>query len=572
MKDENLIDKSVTEMDHNMDKIINNTESLVVHYRATVSDCISDSSIDVGSIVKTESYYAGWETISSGIPAGGNTYIKISGQSRPEDHGAIINTSDGNQLYGLFPEGIYIEQFGAISNNYTVDNTPCIKKCADFAGNQRVIKAKRGVFQIESPLNLYVGGFEFEFIDDGSGDSHLYCPTKGIDCLTITGAPSKLKLALHGEGQPANGVVLQSISHGKDIDIRVNNFAGAGCKINRMWDSLVNTISVEQCGSSDEYAFSINNDGDTSNTSTFNRIQVENSINPIFIDPETLSCTFNTIHSEGGIADTKVYTWVLGGSGCVYNAIRLSTSGVASVTISGSNSCYNAYRAEGTVVTTWLEGVNGAQITLNNPHIEGSLTTVTNQIGHYNIIGGVINGMDISSINGTVEGANITLLTVHSVSTDEKSLTFYDCDISSVIPGNDYASATFDGCTIGSYVPLFYGKFINSIVTLGGDTNIRSKTLELHTGSKYEGSVQTDNSNLIMTGGSYIGGNLTEVTEGNSRIRIDLSSYAKGGTIGSMKPKSINSYNGEFSKNMAFGIGGSIGWLYSNTSGMWEEI
>ncbi|HBU52211.1 hypothetical protein [Alteromonas australica] len=86
----------------------------------SVFDAIADTELGVGELVKTVSYHGDIGSVM--LARGGNTYLKISGQSNTEDGCRYIYTNDGNTLVGLFPDGfIRPEQAGAKGDGTTND-------------------------------------------------------------------------------------------------------------------------------------------------------------------------------------------------------------------------------------------------------------------------------------------------------------------------------------------------------------------------------------------------------------------------------------------------------------------
>ena len=78
----------------------------------SVFDAIADTELGVGELVETVSYLGDFADQKKAY--GGNTYLKISGQSYTQDLCRYIYTDDGNTLVALFPDGIVTpEQAGA---------------------------------------------------------------------------------------------------------------------------------------------------------------------------------------------------------------------------------------------------------------------------------------------------------------------------------------------------------------------------------------------------------------------------------------------------------------------------
>lgn len=134
-----------------------------------VAAMVADSSLVVGQLVETTSYYAGWEIATYGA-AGGNTYLVVAGGTGTADGGSYINLANGLQAQALFDSGvIYFEQFGAKGDALN-DDTSNIQSAIDFVspykwmGSVAATKASfsgakfklsgRGVFRITSRLRI----------------------------------------------------------------------------------------------------------------------------------------------------------------------------------------------------------------------------------------------------------------------------------------------------------------------------------------------------------------------------------------------------------------------------------
>lgn len=100
---------------------LGNTTNIPRTYHS-LSEAASDTTVEVGELVETASYHGDIGSIM--LARGGNTYLKISGQTNADDGCRYIHTDDGNTLVGLFPDGfVTVEQAGAIGSyeQYTGD-------------------------------------------------------------------------------------------------------------------------------------------------------------------------------------------------------------------------------------------------------------------------------------------------------------------------------------------------------------------------------------------------------------------------------------------------------------------
>ena len=91
----------------------------VVKRFASVAHMIADTTLSVGQIVETLSYYGGWAGLSS-LPKGGNIYEIVTGGTGTADVGTFINLSNGLQAKGLFTDNLYtIDRFGGVAGDNT---------------------------------------------------------------------------------------------------------------------------------------------------------------------------------------------------------------------------------------------------------------------------------------------------------------------------------------------------------------------------------------------------------------------------------------------------------------------
>ena len=153
-------------------------------------------------------------------------------------------------------------------------------------------------------------GIRFDQVSHGdSGGPGFLITGSGYTALTVSGKPQTFRAALYGTGNTANGLLLQNPVLALMEHIRVYNLDGFGCKINKMWDSVLQSVSVEKCGNLTHWAFSMNDDGDTCNMSHILRLQSElANYKAINISPNSVSCLIENIHSERATAYTKTIT------------------------------------------------------------------------------------------------------------------------------------------------------------------------------------------------------------------------------------------------------------------------
>lgn len=130
-----------------------NIQSFVRGKFASVAAMLAAApSLAIGEEVETTSYYDGWAATVQGA-VGGNKYIKVEGQTPTEDGGSIIYTSDGNHLKATFPNGVWVEQFGAKTDG--TDAYSAIIKATNYLKSQVTDSGNLG-----ATLNLGQGTFE----------------------------------------------------------------------------------------------------------------------------------------------------------------------------------------------------------------------------------------------------------------------------------------------------------------------------------------------------------------------------------------------------------------------------
>ena len=141
--------------------------------------------------------------------------------------------------------------------------------------------------------------------------------------------------------------------HGRHQNLKIQNFNGYGIKYTAIWDSSVDNLIIVNCGNKDEYAFSVLGGTDTSNHTVFNRIQVELShYKAIYVDPSTLSCTFNSIHSERTYILSDTTTHALFGSRCTYENMRIENASEEKprIKIGGSTTRFSELHTDGDTI------------------------------------------------------------------------------------------------------------------------------------------------------------------------------------------------------------------------------
>ena len=192
--------------------------------------------------------------------------------------------------------------------------------------------------------------------------------------------------------------------HGSHRNLRVANFNGFGIKYVAIWDSHVENVIVEHCGNQQHWAFSVFCGDDTSNHTTFDRLQVELAHDKaMYVDPGTLNLIFIGIHSERLIRENSTAQDVshhLRGGACTYLNARIQNRKTTSkILLGNAEGSYTDFRcggqdveiSYGTRTTQRIQGLtckslsipahNLSQIYLENARVGGSLNIV-DQVGN----------------------------------------------------------------------------------------------------------------------------------------------------------------------------------------------
>lgn len=277
-------------------------------------------------------------------------------------------------------------------------------------------------------------GGNYNGTDISTAEPGILATGTGYTAVLFAEKPQYVRFALYGNNAGSrpvlNGVCFQNALMGVVNHVRVYGLDGFAFKLNKVWDTIFDTLSCEYCGNDSQYAFSVNNDGSTSNEMHITRLQVETAAQrAIFIDPDTLSCTFSKIHSErctasavaatalvtgmwyvitttgtsnfvlaGASANTvgvtfvatgtttgtgtaHPITWSVGGASSVFASIRFDQDGTGGkAVLRGANTTYVAPRIE-SGVSVDLEAQASTSITLIDPAIDGTPRETPNQTG-----------------------------------------------------------------------------------------------------------------------------------------------------------------------------------------------
>lgn len=349
-------------------------------------------------------------------------------------------------------------------------------------------------------------------------------------------------------------------------------------QIHKCWNCKFLLVSVESCGSNNEWAFDVYGPSTAMNCSKcfWGAVHVERCYSNVMrVSANTLFCTFAKVHSERAIANNAVTTWDLGGAG-TYNSVRLhaTNANVASARFYGTNLVVTALRVEDDA-PTYLNATGGG-MTLIEP--AAVLLPDEGQNGTINIVGGHMSCLKVgahwSIVNATIiqfeVGANL----------DAQLITVANSTIGSlgVQSGSVNQSATFENCIIGA------GSFLNGETVLrsgcqftptpsSGSTQISYCKVTIES-SQVIGNLVIDTAAVQMRSGGVIQGNLTITA--NPQCLCDYCSYATGTVVGWTHPINAPAYLPPLSpgmqcKNLLCGAGGIPGWFYT-TAGNWSAM
>ncbi|WP_417070838.1 hypothetical protein [Niveibacterium terrae] len=495
--------------------------------------------------------------LQSGVGAVKRTILdKIRDRVSVKDFGAVgnWNGTKGSDDTSAFTRAI----------NYVNSTNKTLWVDADVSGNYKISAAL--------PTLLSAGGIEMEAVGyDHTSKGVIEVVGSGFTAVTISGNPARCNLAVVGTGNAANGILFQNPAAARVGKIRAMQLDGFGIKFNKIWDSTIEHAMVELCGNSTEYAFSMNDDGDTCNMTHISSLQVEQSNKQaIYISPNTLSCVIDNIHSERQTADPAFMTWVLGGNRCQYNCARLDAlvSANATAKLSGNNTTYTGLLAEN-AVSVQVEGGNGNPLTIITPEIQGEIKTVTNQTGRISVFGGSINTLNCSAQGFQVHDTKIASLVVGDAVRVPTYALLDNCVIGAISNTSTRAAATLRDCNIiehGNLLPggaLLIGGSVNSASNATLEVSYRTVTAR---GTTFNVNITSDNGQFYFCG-CAIKGSFGH-TSGPVAGFFDDGTYCTGTVSGFGIPTGGSPYSGMYTKNLAPAVGSPKGWSYS-TSGAW---
>lgn len=436
----------------------------------------------------------GYSTPGDG--GGGDFYFDTSLTS-PDNDGTIIkplNSTNAGRWKRLYNGNISVKWFGATGDG-SHNDTQCIQNALDTL---ETVFFPRGTYRITH--GLFCGSEKkpqsgapiimdaYAIIQPtGSGYTALSIFPRPLSSGWTIYVDTTAEYLTIGTGLPAlNGIYFYDCTALQISYLRVNGMYGFGLKFGIMFDTQINTICVERCGSDDDYALSFLTRQTTPeifdgvNETMISRLQVERAYKKaIYVHPRTLNMHIGVCHSERIFADSKSDTWDFSGANCTFDNLRFTTKknyvknnsadGTGRLLLGGDSCIYNGIRAEddpdpdGGIVEVYLRVTAGSAI-INNlgaghlDFLEGhNSMVIINNIGISPSTSGPARKVRMLDIPGTiVRGGNIDELTIAQSGgqlTDVSShiFTIENVKIRSIVNSERAAGCFLRNCVVTNY-------------------------------------------------------------------------------------------------------------------------
>lgn len=306
-------------------------------------------------------------------------------------------------------------------------------------------------------------------------------------------------IGIVGGGVAANGVQLGNTSQNPTVCniqrsrvqfIDVESLAGFGIQMNAPYDSHFGNLHANYCGSATQYAFSINNAGDTANQFSIDKVQVEAATQKaVFID-QVLTSSIAQLHAERAAGVAGTYTHVFGGDTVSYGPMYLEGATNGSIYLNCAGCLFQGIEVNDSPVT-YENPVNAPFGASANLVLETNCAALTEAAG--NVGSWVFQGCTVQGAAGVSSG---TLLT-----------RFRDCQLSSINPadGGFYAegssisgtwaaagagSVSLRDCTLANF-PTSPGVTLENCTVSGAFSTAYGQTIRARA-CKFEGLVTFD--------------------------------------------------------------------------------
>lgn len=504
----------------------------------------------------------------------GGTFIYDSTKVAEDNQGTNFNG-----WIRQYQAAVNVKWFGAVGDSTTDDTTSINNAIAYVNSLEKVLyfPTTTGNYKITSALSTITtrGGIHFESIAySAAGKGAILVSGTGYTGVTITGAPNVCNISVVGQGNTANGLLIQNPAIGNFGNIRAHNFDGFGVKINKCWDCKFNTISIEACGNATEYAFSMNDDGDTCNMSHISRLQVENANKKaISISPNTLSCKIDNIHSEGAIADILYNTWEIGGNRTEYGSGRFTATvpANAKMSVSAAVSPINNFLIEG-AVNVEAEAYSGSIIDFNSLECQGTFTVKSGQTGDINIENSSLYDLDAIGYGARLSRTKVTNdLSVGFCNNDNTYHTFRQCKINRIVSSDSTSAGVFERCSIAIHNNLLGSATLWNKCTIndGATSDLAIAFKELRLADSIVNANITSDNGTITAINTQFNGNIAQTAGPNSSI-FDDKCICTGTTNLGVTAPTTTPVIGTKTYHLVPVTTGNIGWTY--TSAGWKAF